>query len=119
MPQGNIFSYQKIPMQATYEQIRERYPNPSCRDDGCTPPKAYCVGGALCLAVQVRSRFPFHGVLRDTLIYKYGLEPALANQYAYDIVKSNDAGLFEVAWGLAKCALALCHQQPRDATPHV
>lgn len=84
---------------AVIEDIRRRFPNPIA-----APPRKgrYCVGGAICKAVGIRSSFPWVDKLEKAFI-RLGADPEHVDfeHLCYLLLEYNDNEDFDDAWGLA------------------
>jgi hypothetical protein len=84
-------------------EIRARYPRPVTTRNSVD---SYCVGGAFCLSVGYRARFPrkefLTMILPEANPHLSGLQ---ALRFARLIVQANDAGDFEAAWKHLNAAL--------------
>lgn len=80
--------------------IKAKFPNPSDPLDDQKTETSYCVGGAFCMALGWKSNtFPNVDILMEALREANAdLSIRLADKYAVDIIKANDAGDYEAAW---------------------
>lgn len=87
------------------ETLRTEYPDPVTTYDR-DPQFGYCVGGALCMHLGGKERFPDEWALTDILLTA---NPKLhhfdAVYFAKGIIDSNDKGEFEDAWQWLDTAL--------------
>lgn len=77
--------------------LKQRYPNPVTAEENSG---GYCVGGALGFEFGHTDPFPRPEILAAILedANPKLMQNDLAIDYAYDIIESNDAELFEDAW---------------------
>ncbi len=82
------------------KEMKEKYARAgSCWDENAP----YCVGGAYCQATgftTMSKRFPPRITLAEALQEMGGVEKAVAEEAAIQIVKLNDNGEIEAAWQL-------------------
>lgn len=95
---------------ALIDDIKAKYPSPQAARDDTIPATSissgYCVGGALCLSVNVDNRFPRTVTLEYALrLLNPRLSTLPSERYATLIIENNDNGKFEEAWQVAQQAL--------------
>ena len=86
----------------TLAKLKKKYPHPvpAYRADGVCRKRGYCVGGALCRYVGVKSSFPSVYEMMDAIKISNPIIEACRclEQKLSSIAADNDAGRFRMAW---------------------
>ena len=91
-------------MMITVDLIKQIYPDPMVAPKNSDDlVNGYCVGGAVCMMVNIDTPFPGAYVLANALRSLNGKLPMdVAYTYADSIIISNDLGAFDAAWEIVE-----------------